>query len=48
MLLGVEFYACGAEDPGLGGGLGARALPGGGLAIDVTFPGPPNSASAPR
>ena len=23
MLLGVEFYACGAEDPGLGGGLAA-------------------------
>jgi signal transduction histidine kinase len=31
-----------------GAAVGARALPGGGLAIDVTFPGPPNSASAPR
>jgi signal transduction histidine kinase len=31
-----------------GAAVGARALPGGGLAIDVTFPGPPNSASGPR
>ncbi len=31
-----------------GAAVGARALPGGGLAIDVTFPGQPNSASAPR
>jgi signal transduction histidine kinase len=31
-----------------GAAVGARALPGGGLAIDVTFAGPPNSASAPR
>jgi len=31
-----------------GAAVEARALPGGGLAIDVTFPGQPNSASAPR
>lgn len=31
-----------------GAAVGARALSGGGLAIDVTFPGQPNSAAAPR